>query len=152
MNDTLLDNDANGGNVDAFRHSYWMALLTQKIGWKRAYRLGKAHEKGNYINYKKNKSEDGTLPDKAATDMDLWNNNVGINIGLKYTEINEDSLKKIVIKHIAEGCMRIIKKNKQMQFLDKNNIVIKDDVLNGKWENDKVLELSGNLENKRKND
>ena len=28
----LLDGDASGGQVDAFRHAYWMARLRQEIG------------------------------------------------------------------------------------------------------------------------
>src|SRR4051812_15529731 len=31
MKDSTLDHDANGGQVDAFRHAYWMALLSQHI-------------------------------------------------------------------------------------------------------------------------
>ena len=49
----ILDGDADGGQVDAFRHAYWMAMLCRDIGWRKAYRLGKAHEKGNYLDYKK---------------------------------------------------------------------------------------------------
>src|SRR5258705_12173330 len=41
----LLDGDFNGGQVDAFRHAYWMALLTQHMCWRKARWLGKAHEK-----------------------------------------------------------------------------------------------------------
>ena len=44
----LLDGDASGGQVDAFRHAFWMASLTAEIGWRKARKLGVAHEKGNY--------------------------------------------------------------------------------------------------------
>ena len=44
----LLDGDASGGQVDAFRHAYWMARLKQEIGESAARSLGKAHEKENY--------------------------------------------------------------------------------------------------------
>src|SRR5437868_602487 len=40
----LTDGDENGGQVDAFRHAYWMALLSQNICWRKARGLGKAHE------------------------------------------------------------------------------------------------------------
>ena len=41
----LLDGVAAGGQVDAFRHEYWMARLHQEIGKFAACSLGKAHEK-----------------------------------------------------------------------------------------------------------
>ena len=49
----LLDGDKNGGQVDAFRHAYWMARLHQEIGKNAALKLSKAHEKSNYQQYKK---------------------------------------------------------------------------------------------------
>ena len=44
----LLVGTGNGDQIDAFRHTYWMARLAQEIHWRKANRLGKAHEKGNY--------------------------------------------------------------------------------------------------------
>ncbi|MCX6232254.1 MAG: hypothetical protein NTZ33_12005 [Bacteroidetes bacterium] len=135
----LLDGDANGGQVDAFRHAYWMAMLSQKISWRKAYSLGKAHEKGNYLDYKKHRLEEGTLPDKISSDMDLWNNDIGIQIGTSNKNISEDSLKVLVIKNILEGKMKMIKKNKQGEFLDNYNNIISKDSIKCKWENKKVL-------------
>src|SRR5437870_936061 len=34
--DSVLDHDADGGQVDAFRHAYWMALLSQHISPRKA--------------------------------------------------------------------------------------------------------------------
>src|SRR5579872_2980015 len=47
-----LDNDINGGKLDAFKHSYWMAMLTVSIGAKKSNKLGIAHEKGNKHQFK----------------------------------------------------------------------------------------------------
>tara|TARA_R110002073_G_scaffold57778_4_gene146699 strand:+ start:112056 stop:112466 length:411 start_codon:yes stop_codon:yes gene_type:complete len=69
-----VGSDPNGGKLDAFKHSYWMARLTQNIGKNAAHSLGEAHEKGNYKTYKKRKLEDGFLPDKQSSEMDLFNN------------------------------------------------------------------------------
>ena len=77
----IIGTDISGGKLDAFKHSYWMARLTQEIGHKRAKRLGTAHEKGNYKAFKKGKEEDGDVPDKISSDMDFFNNEVGIEIG-----------------------------------------------------------------------
>ncbi|MDF1673085.1 MAG: hypothetical protein P1U41_06245, partial [Vicingaceae bacterium] len=60
----ILKGNGSGGQVDAFRHTFWMAKLTNEIGWRRAEKLGKAHEKGNYKDYKKRRLEDGVVPDK----------------------------------------------------------------------------------------
>lgn len=144
----VLDGDANGGQVDAFRHAYWMALLTQNLNWRKAFSLGKAHEKGNYLDYKKHRTEDGTLPDKVAGDMDLWNNNTGINIGKEYNHISSDSLKTIVIDYILQGKMKIIRKNQNGQFLDAHFQIITSDSLKGKWENTKVLDSSDKKKSK----
>ncbi|MDZ7613246.1 MAG: hypothetical protein U5K51_05695 [Flavobacteriaceae bacterium] len=76
----LLDADMNGGQLDAFKHSYWIAHLTTGIGKKAALRLGEAHEKGNYRDFKNSKKEDGTVPDKMASEMDLQNNMAGARL------------------------------------------------------------------------
>ncbi len=72
----LIGNDLNGGQLDAFKHSYWMARSTQKIGGRASIKLGKAHEKGNFRSFKKGKKEDGFLPDQPSSEMDLYNNNM----------------------------------------------------------------------------
>lgn len=139
----ILDGDIDGGQVDAFRHAYWMAILVQNMYWKKAFRLGVAHEKGNYLDYKKHRKEETQFPDKVSSDMDLYNNNVGIEIGKEIVEknptISADSIKQIVISYILKGRMKVIKKNKKGEFLDANNNVIKTESLIGKWENEKVL-------------
>ncbi len=142
----VLDGDIDGGQVDAFRHAFWMAMLIQNMYWKKAFRLGIAHEKGNFLDFKKHLKEEGKFPDKISTDMDLYNNNIGIEIGLeivkKSPSISADSIKQIVISYILKGKMKIIKKNKNGEFLDANNNVISRESLVGKWENDKVLVIS----------
>ncbi|MFZ4740807.1 MAG: hypothetical protein ACOYLE_06550, partial [Bacteroidales bacterium] len=93
----------------------------------------------NYIDYKKHRKEDGTFPDKISSTMDLWNNDIGLEIGKINRNISSDSLKHIVIDYILSGKMKVIKKNKQGQFLDNNGNIIYNDSLKGKWENQKVL-------------
>ena len=79
----LLDKDKSGGQVDAFRHAYWMASLHQEIGKFAAKSLGKAYERDNYKIFKKNRLEDGIIPDKASKEMDLFNNKVGLRFTKK---------------------------------------------------------------------
>lgn len=134
-----LDGDKNGGQVDAFRHAYWMATLAQQIGWRKALKLGRAHEKANYIDYKKHRLEDGAHPDKANGDMDLYNNKIGIKIGKENKNISEVELQVLVIDAIIGGQMKIIKKDSLGNFLDEKNNFIPTDSLNGIWDNGKCL-------------
>lgn len=130
--------DINGGRLDAFKHAYWMAILSKTIGEKAAIKLGKAHEKGNYKSFLKGKTEDGSLPDKSASDMDLFNNNAGVQIYLKNPKADETNLAALVIQSLLSGELMIIKKQGGI-YLDCQGIPIKAATLAGKWENDKCL-------------
>ena len=132
----LLKGLGNGDQVDAFRHAFWMANLTFEIGRRRAKSLGESHEKGNYKDYKKRKLEDGVIPDKISSDMDLFNNDVGIEIGKQESGFN---FKKDVINAVKEGRCKIVKKDKKDNFLDCEGNVISLEELKGKWENNKCL-------------
>jgi hypothetical protein len=136
----LLDNNINGGRLDAFKHSFWMATLAQNIHWEKAKSLGLAHEKGNYKSYNKalkKGSTDGH--DQVGTDMDLWNNEKGIAIGLACFNCTRDAMVKAVTDSIQNGCMRIIRMNPKGEFLDKDGQVIPEKEYLGKRMNEKCL-------------
>ncbi|HEX4917499.1 MAG TPA: hypothetical protein VFV43_06355 [Limnobacter sp.] len=59
----------HNGAGDAFRHCYWSALLARDIGPEDAFEFTTAHE------------ERPGLPEEEI-EMDLFNNRVGIDIGL----------------------------------------------------------------------
>ncbi|MCB0380309.1 MAG: hypothetical protein KDD24_03570 [Flavobacteriales bacterium] len=132
----LLKGEGNGDQVDAFRHAYWMALLTFEIGERRARKLGKAHEKGNYQQFKKGKTEDGVLPDKISSEMDLFNNELGIEIA---KTITTEKLIELIINKVKSGYAKIIKQDQEHHFLDAEGNIISTEELQGKWENKKVL-------------
>ena len=136
---SLLDKDAAGGQVDAFRHAYWMARLRQEIGESAARSLGKAHEKENYQTYKKQKLEDGVVPDKISSEMDLHNNEVGLSLITKGSKTPKNGLIYRIINAIHQGKMKVIKKDKKGNFLTCNGKVIPLKSLKGKWENNKCL-------------
>lgn len=136
----LVNGIGNGDQIDAFRHTYWMAALTNEIGEKRSRKLGIAHEKGNYKQYKKGDKEDGKLPDKISSDMDLHNNEVGIKIGLT----NCQNIKKEVIKAVKEGKCKLVKTDQKGNYLDENDLPIPKEELNGTWENNRCLVNSDN--------
>lgn len=135
----MLDQKENGGQADAFRHSYWMALLSQKIKPKKALKLGKAHEKGNYISFTKGGYEDGSPPDSMASVMDLYNNKVGIEIGRLNKKMGEEELKQLVVKSILQGEMRILKMDAQGNFQDCSGKKIEPVSYKGKWNIPKCL-------------
>ncbi len=139
IKDPDLDGDYNGGQVDAFRHCLWMCLLVQKISPKAALKLGKAHEKGNYRDYKRKRFEDGSLPDSVSSQMDMKNNRVGIDIGEEYFGLDEDTLIQVVKRAVLDGRCWKIKKDRQGNFLDKNDNIIPEKEWKGKWKTPKIL-------------
>ncbi len=138
----VLDTDINGGLLDAFKHSFWMARLGREIGNKAALKLGEAHEKGNYQTYKKNKKEDGFVPDKPSTEMDLHNNEMGAELSIQNPNVSKKVMINIVINEIKTGKMKILKKDTSGNFLTCEGKKIFTDSLKGKWENDKCLIFS----------
>lgn len=142
----LLDKDIAGGQVDAFRHAYWMMRLKQEVGERAARSLGKAHERENYIDFKKNKKEDGVLPDKISSEMDLFNNEVGLQLITKNSSLSRKAIINQIVIGIKKGIFKIIQKDSDGIFLDcTGKILNKKDVL-GKWENRKCLVKSNYLD------
>ncbi|WP_299618676.1 hypothetical protein [uncultured Tenacibaculum sp.] len=135
----LLDRDHAGGQVDAFRHAYWMARLRQEIGKPAARTLGKAHEKENYLMYKKRKLEEGIVPDQISSEMDLYNNDIGLTLTIKGCKTSKKGLIHKVANAIKKGKMKVIKKNKKGEFLTFDDKKIEPKSLQGKWKNNKCL-------------
>lgn len=133
-----LDKNANGGKLDAFRHTFFMAAFAQKIKVKKIKKLGIAHEKYNYKQFLKNEVENGELPDSLGTIMDLKNNDLGFEIGIKYKNEDLVKLSEIVIAAINNGEAAIIKRNKVGDYVDCNgNAIILPK--QKKWSNNKCL-------------
>lgn len=129
----VIGTDNNGGNLDAFKHAYWMACLTLEIGRKEALKLGKAHEKGNYLQFKKNQFEDMTLPDSVSSEMDLSNNEFGAFSLGNCKNLSKITVQKKVMDGLANGKLTVIKKDEQGNFLTCNGAVINMKDWTGKW-------------------
>ena len=138
-NTGIIGNDNNGGRLDAFKHSFWMARLTQGIGRRAALSLGKAHEKGNYKSYKKRQLEDAVLPDKASTEMDLFNNSVGARTGSFYNKSPKKDLILKLLDSLQQGKLRVLYKDHQGNFLDCQHRKIPLDSLRSQWHTQKCL-------------
>jgi len=141
-------NDGNGGQLDAYRHAYWMALLVQKISPRKAAKLGKAHEKGNYLDYKKEKTEEGTRPDSLMCEMDLRNNQSGISIGEAFksdTATKKLYLEERVLHAVWNGQLTIAKKDAQGNYLDCSGKSIDLTLYARKWYIPKCLVRSNEI-------
>lgn len=136
---TIFGTDGNGGGLDAFRHTFWMASLSQRIGDRRALKLGIAHEKGNQKDFEKRRLEDGKLPDKVSNDMDLHNNAVGISLTQKKEGLTQKQLIKRVYDAYTSGKLIVLKKDSSLKSLTVDGDIILDRDWQGKWENNRVL-------------
>ncbi len=130
----IIGTDNNGGKLDAFKHAYWMASVALEIGKKQALKLGKAHEKGNYLQYKIRLLEDAILPDSVSSEMDIKNNAVGVNsFGRCHFTITEKELQDLILLKLQSAELFVIKKDEKENFLtcDGTVILLKEWV--GKW-------------------
>ena len=141
----LLKGNGSSGQIDAFRHAYWMARMRQELGKTAARSLGKAHEKDNYLTYKKRKLEDGVLPDKIASEMDLYNNEQGLKLISKGSKISKKRLIYRIVNAIKTGKMKIIRKDNNGNFLTCKGEKITQKSLKGKWKNNKCLVKSNDI-------
>jgi hypothetical protein len=117
IRDPRLDTLANGGKIDAFRHCLWMAMLSAKIGGKRASALGQAHEKGNYRQFLHGKTEEGSLPDSVSGLMDLFNNQRGLELRKVFPKDDLETMKEHVIQEIQAGHLLIISRDARGNYL-----------------------------------
>ena len=137
-----LDSYNNGGKLDAFRHVYFMAVMSQKIKVRKLRKLGIAHEKGNYHQFKKHQNEEGEKPDSLGNVMDLNNNELGLKIGSENKNISLMDLKELVVTEIKNGKAQIMKRKKSGIYFDCNGNIIDLKVYLNKWYIPKCLVAS----------
>jgi len=125
--------DRNGGQLDAFRHAYWSALMMQQFSEQTVRRVGENHEKGNYIDFRKGKLEDGDRSDSLASVMDLRNNESGIEIAKVHAANKSASLIQLIIEQIWNGKLCILKKDALGNYLNAKDEVINADDYKNKW-------------------
>ncbi len=105
----LLDTIECNGQLDAFRHAFFMACFAQRIKSKKLKKLGIAHEKDNAYLSKKHIIEFSEVVDSASTNMDLYNNEIGINFGKRYPKLPVAQIKDSIIFYIKENKLIHIK-------------------------------------------
>lgn len=131
-NSGTIGTDMSGGKLDAFKHAYWMACVTRTIGSKKALKLGRAHEKGNKLQFKKHQLEDKILPDSVSTVMDLHNNEQGA-AAAQDRQLSEAELQIKILDLLKQGKLACIRKNKQGNYLTCNGELIDLHQWFGKW-------------------
>jgi hypothetical protein len=134
-----LDQYSSGGKIDAFKHSFWMATLSQSIGENAALSLGKAHEKGNFQDFKKRQKEDGEIPDLPASEMDDFNNKFGAKLYKENPNLNRNELINTLIRSIEEGKLRILKRSPEGVYLNCKGEPIINRQNEIVWETEKCL-------------
>lgn len=133
-----LDAYSNGGQLDAFRHVFYMAAFAQKVKPKKIRKLGIAHEKANYRQFKRGRLEEGEVPDSLSSVMDLSNNEAGLRIGSQHKATPLNELKKIILEKILAGEALIMSRNKKGEYLDCSNRVLQQEQLR-QWNVPKCL-------------
>ena len=133
-----LDTLANGGKLDAFRHIFWMATVSQSIGPKRAFSLGLAHERSNYLQFKKHQLEESELPDYPSCLMDSLNNLIGIELGISCSKNNHTVNSTDVVKLINSGNCFVIKRDSAGNYLTCDDKLISHEMLRT-WKNEKCI-------------
>jgi hypothetical protein len=128
-----LDAYPSGGKLDAFRHVFYFAAFAQKIKPNKVLKLGKAHEKTNYLDFKKGKQEDGFTADSLSCVMDLLNNEVGVELGKQCKNLTLEELKQKVLELVNNGDVYHILRDKEGRFIDCNNNVLDMSIYKGKW-------------------
>ncbi len=135
-----MDQISNGGKIDAFRHGYWMYNLAREIGPKKALSLGNAHEKGNILDYKKGRLEEGLVPDSIGIEMDLLNNGIAVHSAqANIDNVDQVEIDQLIIKMIKNGDFFIIKMDRMGNCLDLLGNIIPKEEWNGVWHNKRVL-------------
>lgn len=107
--DTFL----TGGAPDALRHGFFMAAFAQSIRPSALIKLGKAHEKGNYLQWRSTKTEDGNFADSLLCVMDLYNNKKGCSLGEANKKASMKELLEICMRELQTGGFVILKRDKR---------------------------------------
>lgn len=138
----LLDAFENGGQLDAFRHVFAMAWFSKFVSTKKLRKLGKAHEKGNYLQYLNNENENGELPDSLSCVMDLKNNEVGLSLKKEVKQLSIQETKKFVVDLVKNGWAIIIKRNGDGLYVDCSGNIITRAPMYKRWSWPKCLVAS----------
>jgi hypothetical protein len=95
MNGILKQGSEFRGQADAFRHCYWNAVMTRRLGPHKTKEVGDLHEVIGTDNQ-----------DSSDARMDLYNNKVGIEIGI--TAVSDDQAQASCFKAVHAGTLVVL--------------------------------------------
>ena len=130
---SLLDRYQNGGKTDAFRHSFYMACFAQKIKAKKLRKLGVAHEKFNHRQFTKHQNENDERADSLGSVMDLYNNDLGFEIGRSNKILSQTEIRQLVLNAITSGKALVMKRDQNGNYLTCEGGVIDMHLYESKW-------------------
>lgn len=116
-----------------------MAAFAQKVKPKKVLKLGEAHEKGNHKQFKKHQFEHGELPDSLSSVMDLQNNYLGVEMGVKYKKSELNELAAHCLATLQAGATVYMKRNNSGHYLNCNGELINVNTYKDKWNIPKCL-------------
>ncbi|MEU9114476.1 putative T7SS-secreted protein [Streptomyces sp. NPDC048483] len=96
------------GHADAFRHTYWNALMVRRFGSEWTEKYATAHE------YTPDKDQAG----RVSEAMDLHNNEVGRNIAALHPDADDDELAELVAQAVRKGDVVVVDRNEKLQRSD----------------------------------
>ncbi len=135
-----LDKYENGGKLDAFRHMFYMASFANKISPEKVRKLGIAHEKDNHLAFLKNKDEEGETADSLSCEMDLLNNEVGIDLAKSIKKnFSIDQIKDLCLEKINAEQAYFMKRNSVGNYLTCEGTIINFNLYIKKWNVPKCL-------------
>lgn len=102
---SLYTDYSRDGNGDAFRHSYWNALMTAEIAFISGYSFNWSRGKDQALKWSTAHEYNAPEPSKS---MDLYNNGVGARIAYYAATTNHTTLKNECISYINKGWMERI--------------------------------------------
>lgn len=99
------DRPGNYDRNDAFRHTYWSALLTRRFGPDWAEEFTSAHE-----GYRSNPG--------PAEAMDLYNNEMGRTIAMQHPHVTDQELAELVERAARNGDLITIGEDERLRWSD----------------------------------
>ncbi|MYS87890.1 DUF6973 domain-containing protein [Embleya scabrispora] len=105
----FTSDDKNDDHQDAFRHTYWNALLTQRFGADWTAKYTTAHE-----------GLPGNPGHREA--MDLYNNDLGRRIAQEHPNASPGELADYVDRAVREGQAVVVDRNHELVYSDQEEI------------------------------
>lgn len=130
---TRLDSFSSGGQLDAFRHVFFMAAFHQKVKAKKLRKLGRAHENKNYRQFLKGETPGEWQHDSLSMVMDLHNNEVAFGLKTDTHSVSLEELKEKVIQSLLSGKALIMKRNRKGQLLKCDNSLLRPEDYGKVW-------------------